>query len=76
MTYTEAEQRVMDVLRAELQRRGCSTLCHAVLAERAGVGRSTVPQALGKAAATGEIQVRRRQVDGMSNVVRPSGNGL
>jgi len=69
MTYTEAERRVMDVLKSELQRRGRSTLCHAVLAERAGVGRSTVRQALGKAAAAGEIVVTRRQEDGLSNVV-------
>jgi len=68
--YTNREARVLDEIRAEIEARGLCDLSHAQVAALAGVGRTTVRAAVAKAEERGEMIVKRRTADGLTNVMR------
>lgn len=70
MNYTKGETRVLDVIRAQIRKNRRCELSHIEVAQLAGVGKSTARTAVMKAEKAGDLLVRRRPGDGLSNVLR------
>jgi hypothetical protein len=67
--FSKCEACVIEVVKAEIRERGRCFLSLAEMGVRAGVARSTTSKAIRKARDAGDIIVRRRQDDGLSNVI-------
>ena len=70
MNYTKGEARALDVIGAQIRENQRCELSHSEVARMAGVGKSTVRTAVMKAEKAGDLLVRRRPGDGLSNVLR------
>ncbi|KAB0459931.1 hypothetical protein [Agrobacterium radiobacter] len=70
MTYTKGETRALDVIRAQIRENRRCELSYIEVAQLAGVGKSTARTAVLKAEKEGDLLVRRRPGDGLSNVLR------
>lgn len=70
MRYPPRQQRALDVIMAEIRDKRRCVLSHIEVAQRAGVGKSTVRTAVERAERAGEVRVIRRPDDGASNLIR------
>ena len=63
MTYTKAETRALDAIRAHIRENRRCELSYIEVAQLAGVGKSTAMSAVLKAEGAGDLVVRRRLGD-------------
>ncbi|CUX23150.1 hypothetical protein AGR7C_Cc160133 [Agrobacterium deltaense Zutra 3/1] len=65
MGYSQGEKLALDAIIAEIRENRRCMLSHGQIAERAGVGKSTVRVAIIKAELRGDVVIQRRKVDGL-----------
>ena len=70
MSYTKGETRALDVIFSQIGTNRRCELSYIELAELAGIGKSTARMAVMKAEKAGDLAVRRRPGEGLSNVFR------
>lgn len=70
MSYTKGETRALDVIFSQIGTSKRCELSYIEVARLAGVGKSTARTAVMKAEKAGDLIVRRRAGDGLSNVLR------
>lgn len=70
MSYTKGETRALDVIFSHIGASARCELSYIEVAQLAGVGKSTARTAVMKAEKAGDLIVRRRPRQGLSNVLR------